>query len=175
MTIYMSASDYIKYKRVGTQLRDILPNEKGQAPAVFDDQMYIDFKQYTIENTITDTKLIENSLIPTGSNLVFDVLKVVSNCPQFPLCTNTDQRTNRIPMSPVYYNPQQPPIYLKQLQSNGDVYHNLRVYDQGYRLRRYGQQIKDNKSDCPCITNRKFSNSLYMSPDIEVAKYANAK
>lgn len=175
MTIYMSASDYIKYKRVGTQLRDILPNEKGQAPAVFDDQMYIDFKQYTIENTITDTKLIENSLIPTGSNLVFDVLKVVSNCPQFPLCTNTDQRTNRIPMSPVYYNPQQPPIYLKQLQSNGDVYHNQRPYGQQFHLKRYGKQTHPNKPDCPCITNRKFSNSLYMSPDIEVAKYANAK
>jgi hypothetical protein len=151
----MSVSDYIKYKRVGTQLKDVLPNSKKQAPPVFNDQMYIDFKQYTIENQIPDTKLIENSLIPAGSNLIFDMMKVVSSCPTFPVCTNTDLRTNRVPMSSVYYNQKQPANYIKQ--------------------RKYGQQFHLNEPACSCIVNKKFSNSLYLSPSNQYAKYTNAK
>jgi hypothetical protein len=148
----MSASDYIKYKRVGTQLRDVLPNSKQQAPAVFDDQMYIDFKQYTIENTIFDSKLIENSLIPQGSNIVFDILKVVKDCPKFPLvCNNTDVRTNRLPMSNVYYNPRQPAKYVK---------HSI-----------YGEPAHLNNPACECIVNRKFSNSGYINPVVKFARY----
>lgn len=147
----MSTSDYIKYKRVGTQLRDVLPNSKKQAPAVFDDQMYIDFKQYTIENRIFDSKLIENSLIPTGSNLVFDMLKVVSSCPDFPICTNTNARTNRVPMLPVYYNQKQPAKYVK---------HSI-----------YGEPTHLNNPECNCIVNRKFSNSGYINPAVKYARY----
>jgi hypothetical protein len=150
----MSVSDYIKYKRVGTQLNDILPNSKKQAPPVFNDQMYIDFKQYTIENQIPDTKLVENSLIPTGSNLIFDMMKVVSSCPAFPVCTNTNARTNRVPMSKVYYNQKQPATYIKQKQ--------------------YGQINRLNNPACDCIVNKKYSNSLYLSPAIQYAKYTNA-
>jgi hypothetical protein len=147
----MSASDYIKYKRVGTQLRDVLPNSKKQAPVVFDDQMYIDFKQYTIENKIFDSKLIENSLIPTGSNLVFDMMKVVSSCPAFPICNDTHVRTNRVPMSEVYYNPQQPAKYVKQSI--------------------YGEPAHLNNPACDCIVNRKFSNSGYINTAVKYARY----
>jgi hypothetical protein len=147
----MSVSDYIKYKRVGTQLRDILPNSKKQAPPVFDEQMYIDFKQYTVENTIVDSKLIENSLIPSGSNLVFDMMKVVSGCPTFPLCKNTNTRTNRTPMSKVYFNPKQPAKYVK---------HSI-----------YGEPAHLNNPGCKCIVNRKFSNSSFLNPFIQNAKY----
>jgi len=153
----MSASDYIKYKRVGTQLRDVLPNSKKQAPAVFDDQMYIDFKQYTIENTIFDSKLIENSLIPQGSNIVFDILKVVEGCPKFPLvCNSTDVRTNRLPMSKVYYNPKQPAKYVKPK--------NLKRIN-------YGEPAHLNNPTCECIVNGKFSNSGYINPAVRFSRY----
>jgi hypothetical protein len=147
----MSVSDYIKYKRVGTQLRDVLPNSKKQAPAVFEDQMYIDFKQYTIENQIVDSKLIENSLIPAGSNLVFDMMKVVSSCPAFPVCKNTHVRTNRVPMSKVYYNQKQPAKYVK---------HSI-----------YGEPAHLNNPACNCIVNHKFSNSGYINPAAKYARY----
>jgi hypothetical protein len=147
----MSASDYIKYKRVGTQLRDVLPNSKQQAPAVFDDQMYIDFKQYTIENRIFDSKLIENSLIPAGSNIVFDMMKVVSSCPDFPICTNTEVRTNRVPMLPVYYNQKQPAKYVK---------HSI-----------YGEHAHLNNPACECIVNGKYSNSGYINPAVRFSRY----
>lgn len=159
----MSVSDYIKHKRVGTQLKDVLPNSKKQAPAVFDDQMYIDFKQYTVENTIMDQKLIENSLIPSGSNLIFNVVKKVNNCPKFPICYDTNQRTNRVPMSQVYYYQQPPPVYWKQKQANGQIFHNQRPF---------GQKAHLNRPLCKCIVNRKFSNSLYMDPNIQALKYA---
>jgi hypothetical protein len=147
----MSVSDYIKYKRVGTQLRDVLPNSKGQAPPVFEDQMYIDFKQYTIENQIVDTKLIENSLIPSGSNLVFDMMKVVSSCPAFPICKNTNLRTNRIPMSQVYFRPTQPAKY-----NENSI---------------YGTPSHLNNPAYNCIVNKKYSNSGYMNPAVQCARY----
>lgn len=161
----MSVSDYIKYKRVGSQLKDVLPNVKGEAPPVFTDQMYIDFKQYTIANTITDTKLIENSLIPSGSNLVFDILKVVSSCPTFPICKNTNLRTNRTPLSLVYFNPKQPATFMKQVQDDGTIFHNQHPY---------GQQAHLNNPACSCIVNGKYSNSLYMNPVIRALKYENS-
>uniref|UniRef100_A0A6C0B376 Uncharacterized protein n=1 Tax=viral metagenome TaxID=1070528 RepID=A0A6C0B376_9ZZZZ len=187
----MSVSDYIKYKRVGTQLRDVLPNSKKQAPAVFDDQMYIDFKQYTIENTILDSKLVENSLIPTGSNLVFNVLKNVANCPQFPVCKGTDKRTNRVPLTNIYqYYQQTPPtataliprpttstltpipVYWKQKQTNGQVYHNQRPYGQQFHTNNSGCKCTT-KNTCKCISNKKISNSFsYTSPRIQYLKYA---
>ena len=148
----MSVSDYIKYKRVGTQLRNVLPNEKKQAPPVFDDQMYIDFKQYTIENTIFDSKLVENSLIPAGSNIVFDMLKVVRDCPKFPLvCNGTGIRTNRVPMLAVYYNPRQPGKYVK---------HSI-----------YGEPAHLNNPACDCLVNGKYSNSGYINPAVRFARY----
>jgi len=201
----MSVSDYIKYKRIGTQLRDVLPNAKKQAPPVFEDQMYIDFKQYTIENTITDTKLIQNSLIPTGSNLIFNTLKNVSNCPSFPLCKNTDKRTNRAPTSGIFSDPTKPyfynqtieaPKYLKQVQPNGQVFHNQRIFDQKSHLNKpaCGNCVLVNiktkplggciqtpssglgagkKTTCQCIVNKKYSNSNYLNPRIQYLKYAN--
>jgi len=169
----MSVSDYIKYKRVGTQLRDVLPNSKKQAPAVFDDQMYIDFKQYTVENTIFDSKLIENSLIPAGSNLVFNTLKNVANCPQFPLCKETDKRTNRVPLSKVYYYQQPSPTYWKQKQTNGQVYHNQRPFGQKFHTNNSGCTCT-NKTICACIANKKLSNSFsYTSPRIQYLKFAS--
>jgi hypothetical protein len=171
--MYMSVSDYIKYKRVGTQLRDVLPNSKKQAPAVFDDQMYIDFKQYTVENTILDSKLVENSLIPAGSNLVFNVLKNVANCPQFPLCKETDKRTNRVPLSEVYYYQQPAPTYWKQKQTNGQVYHNQRPFGQQFRTNHSGCTCTT-KTTCQCIANKKYSNSFsYTSPRIQYLKFAS--
>jgi len=104
----MSQSDYLKYKKMSTLLK------YDKIPPVMSQQYYIDCKQYQIETTIPDTKMIENSLLPEGSTLIFDMLKVVSSCPTFPTCTGTNARTNRVPMSSVYFTPKYVQKYVKQ-------------------------------------------------------------
>jgi len=130
----MSQSDYIKYKRVSTVLHN------DTMPPVMTEQNYIDFKQYTVENTIPDTKLIENTLIPSGSYLIFDMLKQTTSCPTFPLCQNTDTRTNRVAMSTVYVKPKPVPIYKKT------PYIPLNMYN--------------------CYKNNRYSNSVYIKPSL---------
>ena len=105
----MSQSDYIKYKRVSTELKD------NTYPAVLTTDSYTGFKQYSVENTvsISTAKLFHKRLIPPGTIRVFDMDKTVTNCPTFPVCRNTQLRTNRIPLSSVYYTPQYVAKYVK--------------------------------------------------------------
>jgi len=134
----MSQSDYIKYKKMST----VLSNKKHYPP-VLNSQDYTNFKQYGIENTIPDTKLIENSLIPSGSTLVFDMLKVVSSCPTVILCSNTNARPWRVPMSKVQFTPKYVPKYVKHPHIN--------------------QKSAQTRPGCSCIVNRKFSNSNHLN------------
>ena len=65
----MSQSDYIKYKRTSNELKY---NDYG---AVFNTGEYIDLKQYSLENSITNSKLTLNQLTPTGSKRIFNMEK----------------------------------------------------------------------------------------------------
>ena len=90
----MSQSDYIKYKRVSTQLAN------NKFPPIFDPENYVDYKEYSLENTIFNTRYRYNQLIPPNKTIVFDMEKSVSNtCAQnFAVCKNTNLRSNKIPL-----------------------------------------------------------------------------
>ena len=130
----MSQSDYIKYKRVSNQLR--IDNTTTKQKPVFDCQKYLDFKQYALENTIINTNLDLNKLVPSGYQRVFDMDKIVGNCASFPVCTRTDLRTNRVPMSTVYFTPTYQP-------------NNIKIVNKGSNL----------KNDCDCSPNSSSSDS----------------
>ena len=93
----MSQSDYLKYKRVSTRLR--VDNNTTNQPPVFSSNVLTQNQQYSLTNSITNTKKRYNQLVPSGKQLVFNTEKVVTNCPTFPVCTDTNLRTNRVPMS----------------------------------------------------------------------------
>jgi len=123
-TIRMSQSDYIRHKRVATELKSVLgPNIKTvknsdgvtvkfQTPPVFDAEDYIEYKEYTLDNTIKNTKVCYSKLNTPGKQEIFDMTLDVSNCPVFPECKNTNSRPNRVPMSQVYFTPTQPSKYI---------------------------------------------------------------
>lgn len=105
----MSQSDYIKYKRTSNILKD------NTLPPILNTSSYTDFKQYSLENTITTptSKIFHKRLIPTGKVRVFNMDKSVSQCPSFAICKDTHLRTNRIPLSTVYFTPVNHPTYVK--------------------------------------------------------------
>ena len=103
----MSQSDYIKYKRVATQLKI------DKLSPVLSNVEYTDFKQYSIENTITNTDTLFNELLPPNTNIIFNMQKNISNCPTFLVCINTNSRGHRVPMGNSYFTPRPVPTYVK--------------------------------------------------------------
>lgn len=93
----MSQSDYLKYKRVSTRLR--VDNNTTNQPPVFESATLTQNQQYALTNSITNTKPRYNQLVPSGRQPVFSMEKTVTSCPTFPVCTNTNLRTNRVPMT----------------------------------------------------------------------------
>jgi hypothetical protein len=129
----MSQSDYIKYKRVATILR------KNDQPPVMESQTYLDLKEFALVNTIVNTKPVTNLLtLPTtpATQIIFDMAKVVNNCPTFPICTNTNTRKNRVPLSTVYYTPVPKPLSIKATKNASWM-----------------------KNACKCKLNSKYTNS----------------
>ena len=106
----MSQSDYIRFKRVSTELRidpslnnitkKLVPGEyKGtqyNQPIVFNASDYEDFKDYNLETTLLNTKPVLNRLTTNGKQVIWNMDKTVSNCPNFILCRNTNTRPNRV-------------------------------------------------------------------------------
>lgn len=92
----MSQSDYIKYKKVSHQLRNL--SDYGN---VIEPSTYVSFKNYTLENTIKDTNIMYTRLLPATHQNVFGMAKYPTNCPSYPLCINTQTRVNRslVPLS----------------------------------------------------------------------------
>jgi hypothetical protein len=89
----MSQSDYIQHKRLSVMVKDLA----NQQP-VLDSEDYTQFKQYTLENTITTSKPTLNQLTQPNYQKIFGMEKKVSSCPntQFNVCKNTNQRSNRV-------------------------------------------------------------------------------
>lgn len=104
----MSQSDYLKYKRVATLLKI------DKLSPVLSNQQYTDFKQYSIESTITNTHTLFNELLIPNTNIIFNMQKNISNCPTFPVCNNTNTRSHRVPMNDIYFTPKPVPLYVKQ-------------------------------------------------------------
>ena len=93
----MSQSDYLKYKRLSTRLR--LDNDSEKQPPVFPSTTLTQNQQYAFLNSTVDTSPRYNQLIPSGKQMIFSMEKGASGCPTFPVCTNTNLRTNRVPMT----------------------------------------------------------------------------
>ena len=89
----MSQSDYIKLKRTTINLK-----EQAKHAAVYNSTDYTDFKEYSLEKTITNLKPTYNQLRVPGSKTIFDMEKKLSGCADFILCTGTDARENRRPL-----------------------------------------------------------------------------
>ena len=91
----MSQSDYIRYKRVATELK----NQKNNLAPVIDSGKYIDYKGFTLENTIINNTPDYTKLLPPSSVNVFGMqINNPSNCPPFILCSGTNYRVNRKPL-----------------------------------------------------------------------------
>ena len=86
----MSQSDYIKFIRTAEVLKN------NELPPVFDAGDYTDYESYNLETTVSNTKNTYSRLVQPSNKIIFTMEKNVSNCTTFPLCTNTNQRTNRV-------------------------------------------------------------------------------
>ena len=92
----MSQSDYIRYKRVAYELR----NQAENLSPVIESGQYIDYKAFTLENTIQSNKLTYTKLQPPSSVNIFGIQRNnPSSCPSFILCSGTNSRVNRKPLS----------------------------------------------------------------------------
>lgn len=113
----MSQSDYIKYKKTSNKLRIDNTSINNKEPAVFVSSDYTDFKQFNLENTINDTSPTFNYIVQDGRHLVFGMDKVVSSCPTFVVCSNTNIRANRVPMSASRFTPTPQPLNWNDLNN----------------------------------------------------------
>ena len=97
----MSQSDYIKYKKTSVQLKI------NEFPPIHDSNTYDELKNYALENTIQNSKITYNQLIPSNKIIVFSMEKsTVNTClSNFPLCQNTNSRANRRPLLITQYDP----------------------------------------------------------------------
>lgn len=87
----MSQSDYIRYKRVATELKS-----QTKLRPVLESGQYINYKEFALENTIVSTTQPYDNSVPANINVVFDMrLRSASACPQFTLCSGTNSRPNR--------------------------------------------------------------------------------
>lgn len=107
----MSQSDYIKYRRISTQLS--LDASRNQMP-VTSSTNYLDYKEYVLENTIQNKNIIYNLITPTNEQIIFNMERRTANCPTTYECVNTNKRSNRVPLSQVYFTPKPQPLNCKQ-------------------------------------------------------------
>jgi len=89
----MSQSDYLKHKKIATELK---VDHQTHHPAVFDAKQYIEYRSYAVTKGITNTKTTYNKVVPSTVQVLFDVEEIVTDCPSFE-CTSTGGRPNRIP------------------------------------------------------------------------------
>ena len=93
----MSQSDYIQYKKVANELRiNGTSDSRYPVDPVFSAKDYTDFKGYSLETTISNSKINYNQLIPSGKKIIYNMEKNTANCPTFTLCTGTNARNNRV-------------------------------------------------------------------------------
>lgn len=106
----MSQSDYIEYKKRATELK-----EQTKLPPILSGDDYCAFKQFSLENTVINTKQTNNQLIPPNTKIIFDspIFKLDCSGSKFICGQGTQARPNRQQLSQVYIEPKQPSIYVK--------------------------------------------------------------
>lgn len=113
VSIYtMSQSDYIKYLKLATELKNQTTTD---FPPVLDSQNYTLFKDYTIVNTVKNTVPLYNELKSSTNDDIFGLsLKSRTNCPSFLLCNGTNARPNRVKLLSVQITPRPTNDWIKQ-------------------------------------------------------------
>jgi hypothetical protein len=90
----MSQSDLTRYKRLQTEIQG-----KKLSP-ILTSQDYTNYKYFSYENQIINTKPIFHQLTPSGETIVFDIQRktyLTSDCSfSYPICQTCNQRTNRV-------------------------------------------------------------------------------
>jgi hypothetical protein len=86
----MSQSDYLKYKKTATVLK-----QQSDLSKVLNSQELSEYKMFSLENTIINTIPTKNALVTPGSIRIFNMNKKVTNCPSFQVCTSTNNRVNK--------------------------------------------------------------------------------
>jgi len=97
----MSQSDYIQYKRNATELK-----EQRKMQPVLDALDYTEFKQFSLQNTVLNTKPRYNELIPTNTKIIFGMENAkTATCTPFLVDHGTQSRPNRVKLGGAYSNP----------------------------------------------------------------------
>ena len=92
----MSQSDYIRYKRVNSEMAEMakFPNKM---PSILESGKYISYKEYSLENTIVKHTEEYDKLISPNHPIVFGMVKKCIVPEQNMIfCRDTDKRPNRI-------------------------------------------------------------------------------
>jgi hypothetical protein len=109
----MSQSDYINFKNTSFQLKT-----QKLAPVLSSTQ-YRSFINYNLENSIVNNKLTYNQLVQPNKNkqIVFGMEKIVTNCPNFISCKNTNNRPNRVSLleTQITPKPSRPLIFKRDI------------------------------------------------------------
>ena len=82
-----SQSDYMKYKRVSVQLKNLI-----EYPNVINSSSHTDFMGFQLENTITDTNIMYNKLLSPNYRNVFGMARFPQYCSQYALCYNKNSK-----------------------------------------------------------------------------------
>jgi len=141
----MSQSDYLKYKRVSTELQ-IQKKNKDEIPSVLTSQNYVSYKGYSLENTIRNDKTIYHLLTPVNTQIIFDIATSdASSCPQpYPIiCGSVNNLSNRVPLSGQEIQPS-PPRY--RIQRNR--YECRYKHNDGTYITKYPSRPQQNKEIC---------------------------
>lgn len=109
----MSQSDYIKYKRVSTELSIDNRITNNKLSPVLSSQKYITYSQYDILNSIPNDIPTFNTVNILGTQEIFGMHKLVKDCPSFITCEKTNTRPNRMLLSTIYSNSKPSPLDIK--------------------------------------------------------------
>jgi hypothetical protein len=105
----MSQSDYIRYKKVSTELAGFSGDNR---PPVLLQSDLLTFQEFNLENKTVNTKTVRNCITPVGSTVVFGMVKTPSSktCGVVFDCSYTNLLPNRVPLSGVYFTTRSLPL-----------------------------------------------------------------
>ena len=135
----MSQGDYISYLKTSVRLK-----RPEKLPPVLNSNDYILFKQYSLENTIINTKISNSDLSMIGKQNVFGMQKNVDSCPIFIDCSGTNMRPNRVLNTENY-----PDVTFRF-----NKMHNMEINNRLNKLQYDGKRLtkeNDAKKNCPCL------------------------
>lgn len=129
----MSQSDYIRYKRVNSEMAEMAKSPK-KMPSILESGKYISYKEYSLENTIVKHNEEYDKLVNPNYPIVFGMVKKCIVPEQNMIfCRGTDKRPNRV------------------LVTNRPIFHTPKVNDIPKKTRMGWNTILDNKM-CKCVT-----------------------